>query len=73
MKLNSALLKQFHQQGISVNEGVAVDARLIRSASHPISGEKIEELKEKQDSPESILDKNGKPKNSPESLSRIGQ
>ncbi len=73
MKINSALLNQFHQQGLSINKGVAVDARLVKSASSPLPTEKLDELRKKQDVPESKLDKNGKPKNFPVILSRIGQ
>jgi IS5 family transposase len=58
-KINSALLNQFHSHGLSINEGVAIDARLIKSASRPISNDKIKELKDQQDSPEANLDKNG--------------
>lgn len=62
MQLNSALLTQFHQHGITINEGIAVDARLIRSASKPIPNEKLNELRIKQHAPEGNLDKNGNPK-----------
>src|SRR3972149_284626 len=41
------------------NEGIAVDARLVQSASHPISKEKLEEEKKKRDTPEGKLNKNG--------------
>ncbi len=56
VQINSVLLKQFYQQGISINKGVAVDARLVKSASKPISKKKIKVLKEKQDTPEGKLD-----------------
>lgn len=62
VQLNSALLNQFDQHGISINEGIAVDARLVQSASKPLSNDKLKELREKQNSPEGMLDKNGKPK-----------
>jgi len=58
-QINSELLKQFHQHGLSINEGVAVDARLVKSASRPISNKQIKELKDHLDSPESRLDKKG--------------
>lgn len=61
-QINSEILRQFEKQGLSINEGVAVDARLVKSASHPISNAQIRELKEKLDTPEGKLDKNGKPK-----------
>ncbi len=58
-QINSVLLKQFHQQGLSINEGVAVDARLVKSASRPVSKEKMENLRQKNNTPEGKLDKNG--------------
>jgi len=62
VQLNSALLAQFHQHGISINEGIAIDARLIKSASKLVSTEKLNKLREKQNVSDSQLDKNGKPK-----------
>jgi IS5 family transposase len=59
VQINSVLLKQFYQQGVSVNKGVAVDARLVKSASRPISNKQIEDLKQKLDTPEGKLDING--------------
>ena len=41
-RINSVVLKQFSQKGLTINEGVAVDARLVQSASHPISNEEIQ-------------------------------
>jgi IS5 family transposase len=61
IQINSILLKQFHQLGLSINEGVAVDARLVKSASRPISKDKLEKLKTSQN-PEDKLDKNGNSK-----------
>ena len=52
VQINSVLLKQFYQLGISINKGVAVDARLVKYASKPISKEKIKKLKEKHNTPE---------------------
>ena len=59
--INNELLLQFASKGLSINEGIAVDARLVKSASHPISKEKLEEEKKKRDTPEGKLDKNGNP------------
>lgn len=59
IKINSALLLQVHQQGLSINAGVAVDARLIKFASRPVSNEQLNELKQKTNTPEGKLDKNG--------------
>lgn len=61
-QINSAILHQFEKQGLNINEGIAVDARLVRSASRPVSNDKLNELREKQDTPEGKLDKKGKPK-----------
>ena len=44
---------------MTINEGVAVDARLVQSASHPISNEEIKKQREKRETPEGKLDKNG--------------
>ena len=58
-KINSVVLQQFSRKGLTINEGVAVDARLVQSASHPISNEEIKKQREKRDTPEGKLDKNG--------------
>ena len=42
-----------------INEGIAVDARLVKSASHPRSKEKLEEEKKIRETPEGKLDKTG--------------
>jgi IS5 family transposase len=62
IKINSELLCQFHQQGLSINEGVAVDARLIKSACRPVSNKQINEFKQRYETPEGKLDKNALPK-----------
>jgi len=46
-RINNELLTQFAAKGLTINEGVAVDARLVKSASHPKSWKrknKIEKL-----------------------------
>ncbi|MFH1294043.1 MAG: transposase, partial [Pseudomonadota bacterium] len=60
-RINSEILRQFERQGLTINEGIAVDARLVKSASHPISNHQIKELKDRKNTPEGKLDKNGKP------------
>lgn len=55
------ILNQFAAQGLSINEGIAVDARIVKSASSPKSNKKLEEIKVKRESPEGKLDKNGNP------------
>ena len=57
--VNSELLNQFAANGLTINEGVAIDARLVKSASHPISKEKLEEEIQKRQKPSGNLDKNG--------------
>jgi IS5 family transposase len=44
IKINSELLQQFHHQDLSINEGVAVDAMLVKSANRPLSNKKIKQL-----------------------------
>jgi len=57
--VNNELLSQFAAKGLTINEGVAVDARLVQSASHPRSKEKLEEEKKIRETPAGKLDKNG--------------
>jgi len=47
-KVFSELLKQFKNLGFSIESGLAVDARIIRSASRPVSRDKLDELREKR-------------------------
>ena len=56
------ILNQFADQGLTINEGIAIDARIVKSASRPVSNKKLEELKEKRVTPEGQLDKNGNTK-----------
>ena len=60
-QINSEILRQFEKQGLTINEGIAVDARLVKSASRPISNDQIEKFRDKHNTPEGKLDKNGKP------------
>jgi IS5 family transposase len=59
IKLNNVVLQEFAKRGLSINEGIAVDARLVESASKPLSNDEIKEEREKRDSPEGKVDKNG--------------
>jgi IS5 family transposase len=61
IKLNNEVLQGFEKMGLSINEGIAVDARLVKSASRPMSNEGLKDFKEKRNSPEGKLDKNGNP------------
>ena len=60
-QINTEILRQFESQGLTINEGVAIDARLVKSASHPLSNDQIKEHKDKNNTPEGKVDKNGKP------------
>jgi IS5 family transposase len=58
-ELNSEILHQFENQGLTINEGVAIDARLVKSASRPLSNDQLKKVREQRDTPEGKLDKNG--------------
>jgi IS5 family transposase len=60
-QINSEILRQFETQGLTINEGIAVDARLVKSASRPISNDKIKQVRDKHNTLQGKLDKNGKP------------
>ncbi len=57
----STVLEQFSDKGIIINEGVAVDARIVKSSSRPMSNKKLKEIKAHKNTPEGKLDKNGRP------------
>jgi len=59
--VNNELLSQFAAKGLTINEGVAGDARLVQSASHPRSKETLNEEKKIRETPEGKLDKTGNP------------
>jgi|GEM_PF-3593566 len=40
--INHELLSQLAAKGLTINEGVAIDARLVQSASHPLSNERLQ-------------------------------
>ena len=44
-QINSAILRQFEQKGLNINEGVAVNARLVKLASRPLCNKEIDELR----------------------------
>jgi len=60
-QINSEILRQFEAQGLTINEGIAVDARLVQSASQPVSNDEIKKNRDNHNTPEGKLDKNGKP------------
>ena len=57
----SNISNQFSKKGLIINEGIVIDARVIKPASHPMSKKKLEELKAKRKTLEGELDKNGNP------------
>ena len=57
----SDILNQFSAQGLTINEGIAIDARIVKSASRPVSNKTLEKIKAKRETPEGQLDKNGNP------------
>jgi len=59
--INSEILRQFEHQGLSINQGVAVDARLVKSASRPLSNEELKKQRRRRRSEEGQCNKNGKP------------
>ncbi len=58
-RITSDILNQFSEHGIKINEGIAVDARLVKSASRPVSSEKLKELREDRSEKGGSIDKNG--------------
>ena len=61
IKINSEVLNEFSKQGLIINEGIAVDARLVKSASKPLSNDGLREVREKRNTPEGQVDKKGRP------------
>jgi IS5 family transposase len=60
-QIHHELLMQFQSCGFSIETGMAVDARLVKSASRSLSKEKLERGKKKRTTPEGRLDKKGNP------------
>jgi len=59
-QINSDIFRQFESQGLTINEGITVDARLVKSASRFMSNQKLKEYSQKLNTPEGRLDKNDK-------------
>jgi transposase, IS5 family len=59
--IHGELLKQFSEKGYSIEGGMAIDARLVKSSARPKSTEKIEEEKQKRETGEGQVDKKGRP------------
>ena len=47
-QLNSEILHQFEDQGLTINEGIPADARLIKSASRPLSNDELKKHRDKK-------------------------
>jgi len=60
-QINTEILRQFESQGLTINEGIAIDARLVKSTRRPISNDQIKKFRNKHNTPEGKLDKNGNP------------
>jgi IS5 family transposase len=60
-QINSEILRQFEAKGLSINEGIAVDARLVESASRPLSNDELKKKRAHRNSEEGQKDKNGNP------------
>lgn len=58
-RINNTVLQQFAGKGLVINEGIAVDARLVQSASRSIGNDQIRKQKEHRETAEGKLDKNG--------------
>ncbi len=56
------ILNQFAEKGLTINEGIAIDARIVRSASKPVSNRTLDKLRKERETPEGNLDKNRNPK-----------
>jgi len=61
MQLNNEVLQKFAKSELTINEGIAVDARLVKSASKPISNNDLKKRKETRDTPEDRVAKNRNP------------
>ena len=55
------IFNQFSRLGLKINEGVAIDARIVKSASRPLSQKKLDAKKQERKLPGGNLDKNGNP------------
>jgi len=60
IEIDHELLLQFARRGLSINEGIAIDARLVTSASRAVSSNELKKLKEKRATPEGRLDRSAK-------------
>jgi len=59
IQLNNECLQAFAKKGFSINEGIAVDARLVKLASRPVSSDDLRQMKERRDTLDGNRDING--------------
>ena len=59
-QINTEILRQFEAKGLTINEGIAVDARLVKSASRPLSNDELNKQRDQRNTPDGKKDKNGK-------------
>jgi IS5 family transposase len=59
--INNTVLQQFAGKGLTINEGIAVDAMLVQFTSRSIDNDEIRKQKEHRETTEGNLDKNGNP------------
>ena len=57
-QINSEILRQFEAKGLSINEGVAVDARLVESVNRPLSNDELKKKRAHRNTEEGQKDKN---------------
>ncbi len=55
------ILNQFSAKGLAINKGIAIDARIVKSASRPASNKVLKKIRAKKRTAEGKLDKNGNP------------
>ena len=60
-RIHHELLIQFQAMGLSIESGMAVDARIVRSASKPVSTKKLEAFREQRQGDEGQTDLHGNP------------
>jgi hypothetical protein len=59
-QINSEILRHFENEGLKINEAIAIDTRLVKSAIRLLRNDEINKLREKKDTSENKHDKNGK-------------
>ncbi len=47
-QINSEILRQLENEGLKINKGITIDARLVKSASRPLRNDEINKLREQK-------------------------